>query len=215
MHVLLDDFALFRHGFVGTLLLTSVSAALSLALGVLVAACRVSPVPALRILATVWVTLLRNTPVTLLFLVAVFAAPRILFPGTSHFALAVGALGCYTSAFVGEALRHGVDSVPLGQAEAARSLGMTFPQTLRLVVLPQAGRTAVAPIGSLMVALTKNSAIAGSFDVTDLFAEQRRLSATGHDVLEVFVWIALAYLLITFVISELFQLLEHRLAVAR
>ncbi len=214
MHVLLSHFALFRHGFVGTVLLTSVSAGLSLALGVLLAACRICPVPALRILATAWMALPRNTPVTLWFLAAVLAAPRVLFPGVSHFAVAAGALGCHTSAFVGEALRRGVASVPLGQAEAARGLGMTFWQTLRLVVLPQAGRTAVAPIGGLMVALTRNSAIAGAFDVAELFAQQRRLSATGHDVVEVFVWIALAYLLITFVISESFRLLEHRLAVA-
>ncbi|MEU1627863.1 amino acid ABC transporter permease [Streptomyces sp. NPDC020096] len=215
MNVLLDNFALFRHGFIGTVVLTAVSAVLSLALGTLVAAFRVSPVPPLRIFGTVWVTLLRNTPLTLLFMIAVFVAPQILFPGISYFTLAVSALGCYTSAFVCEALRSGVNSVPLGQAEAARSLGMTFSQTLRLIVLPQATRTVIPPIGSLMIALTKNSAIAGSFNVAELFAQQKRLSEIGYNILEIFVWIALAYLVVTFAISALFRLLEHRLAVAR
>jgi glutamate transport system permease protein len=209
---LLDDLDLFQRGFVGTVLLTAVSAALSLALGALAAACRVCPVPPVRLLGTVWTALLRNTPVTLLFLLAVCAAPRV--AGVGHFALAVGALGCHTSVFVGEALCRGVGSVPLGQAEAARSLGMTFWQALRLVVLPQVGRAAVAPIGGLMAALTRNSAIAGAFGVTELFAQQRRLSAIGHDALGVFVWIAVAYLLLAFVVSELFRLLERRLAVA-
>ena len=213
--VLTHNFGLFRHGFLGTLALTGVSAAVSLVFGVLIAAFRVSPVPPLRWFGTAWVTLLRNTPLTLLFMIAVFVVPQILFPGISYFALAVGALGCYTSAFVCEAVRSGINTVPLGQAEAARSLGMTFGQTLRIVVLPQAVRTVVPPVGSLMIALTKNSAIAGAFSVAELFAQQKRLSELGYNILAIFVWVAVAYLIITFAISGLFRLLENRMAVTR
>jgi glutamate transport system permease protein len=133
----------------------------------------------------------------------------------SYFTLAVAALGCYTSAFICEAVRSGINTVPLGQAEAARSLGMTFSQTLRLVVLPQATRTVIAPVGSLMIALTKNSSIAGAFSVAELFAQQKRLSELGYNILTIFVWIAIAYLIITFTISALFRLLENRLGVTR
>ncbi|PBC71477.1 binding-protein-dependent transport system inner membrane component [Streptomyces sp. TLI_235] len=77
------------------------------------------------------------------------------------------ALGCYTSAFVCEAFRSGINTVPAGQGEAARSLGLTFSQTLGLVVLPQAYRAVVAPLGSVMIALAKNTAIAGSFSVAE------------------------------------------------
>lgn len=215
MNVLLDNFALFRQGFFGTLSLTGASAVLALALGVLIAAFRVSPVPPLRAFGTLWVTLLRNTPLTLLFLVATFIVPEVLTTGLSSYQLAVLALGFYTSAFVCEAVRSGVNTVPLGQAEAARSIGMTFTQILRLIILPQAARTVIAPVGSLMIALTKNSAIAGAFSVTELFSTQKLLSDEGLNLTVIFVWIALAYLIITFAISGLFRLLENRLAVAR
>ena len=91
------------------------------------------------------------------------------------------ALGFYTSAFVCEAVRSGINTVPLGQAEAARSLGMTFVQTLRLVVLPQATRTVMPPLSSIFIALTKNSAIAGAFSNTELFSVQKVLSDKGFD----------------------------------
>ena len=215
MNALLDNLALFRKGFLGTLSLTAVSAALALVLGTLMAAFRVSPVPPLRAFGTAWVTLLRNTPLTLLFLIVVFIGPQVFFPGLSWYTLAVVALGCYTSAFVCEAVRSGINAVPLGQAEAARGIGMTFGQSLRLIILPQAVRTVIPPVGSLMIALTKNSAIAGAFGVSELFTQQKRLSELGYNILATFVWIALAYLIITFAISGVFRLLEKRLAVAR
>ncbi|MCZ4119376.1 amino acid ABC transporter permease [Streptomyces sp. H39-S7] len=215
MNVLFDNFALFRQGFFGTLSLTGASAVLALLLGVLIAAFRVSPVPPLRAFGTLWVTLLRNTPLTLLFLVATFIVPEVVATGLSSYQLAVLALGFYTSAFVCEAVRSGVNTVPLGQAEAARSIGMTFTQILRLIILPQAARTVIAPVGSLMIALTKNSAIAGAFSVTELFSTQKLLSDQGLNLTVIFVWIAFAYLIITFAISGLFRLLENRLAVAR
>jgi glutamate transport system permease protein len=215
MNVLLDHLDLFRDGFLGTVSLTAASAALSLVLGVLIAAFRVSPVPPLRAFGTAWVTLLRNTPLTLLFLVAFFVLPQIVFPGISSYILGVLALGLYTSSFVCEAVRSGISTVPLGQAEAARSLGMTFVQTLSMVVLPQATRTVLPPLSSIMIALTKNSAIAGAFNNPELFSVQKVLSDKGYNVMVIFVWVALAYLVLVFLISGLFRLLERRLEVAR
>ncbi|WP_030260670.1 amino acid ABC transporter permease [Streptomyces violens] len=215
MNVLLDHLPEFRDGFLGTLALTAASAALALILGVLIAGFRVSPVPPLRAFGTAWVTLLRNTPLTLLFLVAFFVVPLILFPGVSPFVLATLALGFYTSSFVCEAVRSGISTVPLGQAEAARSIGMTFMQTLRMIVLPQATRTVIPPLSSIFIALTKNSAIAGAFSNTELFNVSKLLSDKGFAIGWIFLWIALAYLVITFTISGIFRLLERRLEVAR
>ncbi|MCP9956991.1 MULTISPECIES: amino acid ABC transporter permease [Streptomyces] len=215
MNVLFDHFSAFRAGFLGTLSITVLSSVLALLLGVLIAAFRVSPVPPLRFFGAVWVTLLRNTPLTLLFLVSFFVVPEILFPGMSTFLLGTLALGLYTSAFVAEAVRSGVSTVPLGQAEAARSLGMSFGQTLRLVILPQATRTVLPPLSSIFIALTKNSAIAGAFSVTELFGWQKLLSDQGYDIVSLFFWVALGYLVITFTISGVFRLLERRLEVAR
>ncbi|MEU8618899.1 amino acid ABC transporter permease [Streptomyces sp. NPDC048623] len=215
MNVLLDHFAEFRNGFIGTVEITAVSSVIALVLGIVVAGFRVSPVPPLRAFGTAWVTLLRNTPLTLLFLVFFFVVPEILFPGMSPFVLASLALGFYTSSFVCEAVRSGISTVPLGQAEAARSLGLTFSQTLRMIVLPQATRTVLPPLSSIFIALTKNSAIAGAFSVTELFGWQTLMSEQGYAIIPIFLWVAAAYLVITFAISGLFRLLEHNMEVAR
>ncbi|MFF8292943.1 amino acid ABC transporter permease [Streptomyces sp. NPDC016309] len=215
MNVLLDHFSEFRDGFIGTVSITAVSTAIALVLGVAIAGFRVSPVPPLRWFGTAWVTLLRNTPLTLLFLVTTFVVPEILFPGMSAFVLGSIALGFYTSSFICEAVRSGINTVPLGQAEAARSLGMTFSQTLRLIVLPQATRTVLPPLSSILIALTKNSAIAGAFSVTELFGWQKLMSEEGYDIIPIFVWVSLAYLVVTFSISGVFRILERRLEVAR
>jgi glutamate transport system permease protein len=215
MNVLLDNFPEFRDGFIGTVSITVISSVIALVLGVAVAGCRVSPVPPLRFFGTAWVTLLRNTPLTLLFLIFFFVVPEILFPGMSTFLLGSLALGFYTSSFVCEAVRSGINTVPLGQAEAARSIGMTFAQTLRIVILPQATRSVIPPLSSIFIALTKNSAIAGAFSVTELFGWQKLMSDRGYEITPVFIWVALGYLVVTFAISGLFRLLERRMEVAR
>ncbi|GGV61469.1 amino acid ABC transporter permease [Streptomyces longisporoflavus] len=215
MDVLLDNLSLFREGFFGTLKLTGASAIVAVVVGVIIAGFRVSPVPPLRIFGTLWVTLLRNTPLTLLFLVAFFIVPKVFFPDLDSFLLATLACGFYTSAFVAEAVRSGINTVPLGQAEAARAIGFTFTQTMRLIVLPQATRTVVPPLSSIFIALTKNTAIAGAFDNVELFNVSKTLSNDGYDIAMIFLWITLAYLIITYAINGLFRLMEHRLEVAR
>ncbi|MCE4946837.1 MULTISPECIES: amino acid ABC transporter permease [Streptomyces] len=215
MNVLLDYLPEFRDGFLGTLAITASAALLALVLGVLIAGFRVSPVPPLRVFGTAWVTVLRNTPLTLLFLVAFFVVPQIIFQGASPYVLGTLALGFYTSSFVCEAVRSGISTVPLGQAEAARSLGMSFSQTLRLIVLPQATRTVIPPLSSIIIALTKNSAIAGAFGYGELFNVSKLLNDKGYAIAWIFLWTALAYLVITFAISGLFRLLERRMGVAR
>ncbi|MGW7416601.1 amino acid ABC transporter permease [Streptomyces sp. NPDC054863] len=215
MNVLTDHLPLFWEGFIGTVFITAVSSVIAVVLGLLIAGFRVSPVPPLRFFGTAWVTILRNTPLTLLFLVTTFVVPEIFFPGMSPFLLGAVALGFYTSSFVCEAVRSGISTVPVGQAEAARSLGMTFGQTLRMIVLPQATRTVLPPLSSIFIALTKNTAIAGAFAVVELFGVQKTLSEDGYAILPIFIFVALGYLIVTFAISGLFRLLERRMEVAR
>ncbi|MFE4974910.1 amino acid ABC transporter permease [Kitasatospora sp. NPDC056651] len=214
MKTLTDNWSTYWDGFLGTLSLFVVSAVLSLVLGVLIAGFRVSPVKPLRVFGTLWVTVLRNTPLTLLFFIVVLGLPRfdITLP---FYTFAVLALGCYTSAFVCESMRAGINTVPTGQGEAARSLGMGFGQTMSLVVLPQAYRSVVAPIGSVMIALAKNTAIAGSFSVTELLGTYRTINELGYSIIWTFVWIAIGYLIITLAVSAVFNLLERRVAVSR
>lgn len=214
MNVLTDNFSLYGKGLWGTVQLTLLAGALSLVVGVLVAGCRVSPVKALRVFGTAWVTVLRNTPLTLLFFAVLLGLPRfgLVLPFTTF---AVLALGAYTSAFICEAVRAGINTVPLGQGEAARSLGMSFTQTLGLVVLPQAARSVISPIGSTLIALAKNSAIAGSFSVTELLGTYKPLNELGYGIVWTFVWIAVGYLIVTLAMAAGFGLLERRYGVAR
>ncbi|MFJ2674315.1 amino acid ABC transporter permease [Streptomyces sp. NPDC087525] len=214
MDVLTDNLSLYGRGFLGTVELTVYASLLALALGFVMASFRVAPVRALRALGTVWVTVLRNTPLTLLFFAVVLGLPR--FGVVLPFQLfAVLALGCYTSAFICEVLRSGINTVPKGQGEAARSLGMTFGQTLGGVVLPQAFRAVIPPIGSTLIALAKNSAIAGAFSVTELLGTYKSLSEMGYSIIWTFVWIAVGYLIITLSISALFHFMEKHWGVAR
>ncbi|MFG2884193.1 amino acid ABC transporter permease [Streptomyces sp. NPDC048297] len=214
MNVLTDNFSLFAEGFLGTVELTVYASLLALVLGFVTASFRVAPVASLRVFGTAWVTVLRNTPLTLLFFAVLLGLPRfgLVLPFK---VFAVLALGCYTSAFICEALRSGINTVPRGQGEAARSLGMTFTQTLALVVLPQAFRSVIPPVGSTLIALAKNSAIAGAFSVTELLGTYKTLGELGYNVVWTFVWIAVGYLIITLAISALFNVLERTYGVAR
>ncbi|MBW8700016.1 putative glutamine ABC transporter permease protein GlnM [Streptomyces sp. MBT84] len=214
MNVLTDNISVFAEGFLGTVELTVYSSLLALALGFVMASFRVAPVRSLRVFGTAWVAVLRNTPLTLLFFAVLLGLPRfgLVLPFT---VFAVLALGCYTSAFVCEALRSGINTVPTGQGEAARSLGMSFGQTLSHVVLPQAFRTVIPPVGSILIALAKNSAIAGAFSVTELLGTYRTLSELGYNIVWTFLWIAVGYLVVTGVISAVFNVLERRWGIAR
>ncbi|MGA4845733.1 amino acid ABC transporter permease [Streptomyces sp. G5(2025)] len=214
MNVLTDNFSTFGDGFLGTVELTVYASLLALVLGFLMASFRVAPVGSFRAFGTVWVTVLRNTPLTLLFFAVLLGLPRfgLVLPFK---VFAVVALGCYTSAFICEALRSGINTVPKGQGEAARSLGMSFGQTLSKVVLPQAFRSVIAPVGSNLIALAKNSAIAGAFSVTELLGTYKTLNELGYNIIWTFVWIALGYLIVTLAISAIFNILEKRWGVAR
>jgi glutamate transport system permease protein len=211
----LDNLDAFRQGFLTTLALTVLSSLLALVLGTLLAAMRVSPVPTLRAAGTTYVEVVRNTPLTLVFFFAAFVLPQ-LDVRLSFFTFAVIAVTVYHAAFFCEAVRSGINAVGVGQAEAARSIGLTFTQSLRLVVLPQAFRTVVPPLINVVIALTKNTSIAAAFGVTELTAVATRLANANSDaVIAIFAGIAVCYLAMTLPSGWLAGLLERRVLVAR
>jgi glutamate transport system permease protein len=212
--VLVDNWDLFSRGFLTTLQLLLVSGVLSLLLGTLLAAMRVSPVPALRRAGAGYVTLVRNTPLTLVFFFVVFGFPALGID-ISFFARAVVSLSAYTAAFVCEAVRAGINTVHVGQAEAARALGMRFPQTLRHIVLPQAVRSVLPPLASVVIALAKNTTVAAGFSVLEAGAIRAYLSERGESVVLGLLWVALGFLVIVFPLSLAQRRLEARWAVAR
>jgi glutamate transport system permease protein len=214
--VLVENFDLYLSGFWRSLTICLYAMVGSLIVGTVIAGFRVSPVPPLRWAGTAWVTVLRNCPLTIVLFFIAFGLPELGI-NASYFWFGITALVLYTSAFVCEAIRSGINSVSAGQAEAARSLGLTFSQGLKLVVLPQALRTVVPPLGSVIIAMFKNSAILGAFGVGgDLFSVGARLtSAQGYAVLPVLLGVLIGYLAITLPAGALLGLLERRVAIAR
>ncbi|HEY6749367.1 MAG TPA: amino acid ABC transporter permease [Mycobacteriales bacterium] len=215
MNVLIDNLPLLLRGFRTTIALSAVAALLAVVLGVLLAAIRVSPVPTLRWAGALYVNTIRNTPLTLVYAFMAFGVPRLDFQ-VGPFRAAAIALGLYTAAFICEAVRSGVNAVPVGQAEAARSIGLTFTGTLRHVVLAQAIRSVIPPLGSILIALVKNSAIAEFFAVaeaTKVFDDLVR--DNPQELYWLFFGVALGYVIIVLAISGIFRLLESRLVVLR
>ncbi|HEX4817589.1 MAG TPA: amino acid ABC transporter permease [Nonomuraea sp.] len=205
-----------------TVRLTAISALGSLVLGTLLTAMRVAPLASLRAAAGCYVTVARNTPLTLVLLFTGLGVGANLGVelsediATNNFWLAVIGLTAYTSAFVCEALRSGLNTVPVGQAEAARSLGLGFVQTLGFVTLPQAFRAVVAPLGGILIALTKNTTIALVVGVSEASVRMREMIETyGDQVIEIFLGFAGGFVLLCLPMGLLFGRLAKRMAVAR
>lgn len=215
MDAIIDNLDLYFEGFWATLRLTFVSAFFALVWGTVLGAFRVSPVPTLRAFGSTYVELVRNTPLTLVFFFFVFVAPQVDIK-LPFFTSALVALSLYTAAFVCEAVRSGVNSVGIGQAEAARAIGLTFTQTMSQIVLPQAFRTVVPPLINIFIALTKNTSVAVGFFVTELMAVGIRLANRNPaDVILVLIGVGVFYLAITVPAGILAHRLERRVAFAR
>lgn len=216
MDVVFDNVPTYLQGFLLTLRLTAYAGAASLALGLLIASLRVAPLKPLRVAAATYVELLRNTPLTLVFFFMYFVFPQFsVLPPVPFFWTAVVCLTVYTAAFVAEALRSGINSVGVGQAEAARAVGLTFGQTLAHVVLPQAVRSVVPPLINVLIALTKNTSVAAGFAVVELIGVGRRLSTANAGDPWIWVGVAAFYLAITIPAGLLAAHVERKVAFAR
>ena len=209
-----------------TIQLTVFSAIGALILGTVVAAMRLAPVPTLNWVGTAYVNVVRNTPLTLVILFCSFGLAQTLgvtlvdptSPTSivdSNFRLAVLGLTLYTAAFVCETVRAGVNTVPLGQAEAARSLGFTFGQNMRIVLLPQAFRAVIIPLGSVLIALTKNTTIASAIGVAEAALLMKEMIENTAALLVVGAIFAVGFVVLTLPLGLLFSWLGRRLAVAR
>ena len=215
MQFLADNFDLLWDAFLTTVRLSLLAGLLALVLGTLLAAARVSPIPPLRGLATFYVEVFRNTPLTVVFFFMIFGLPQIDFI-VGFFTGAVLSLGLYTAAFVCEAIRSGINAVSAGQAEASRAIGLTFAQSLREVVLPQAFRTVIPPLGNVFIAMVKNSSIAAGFATSELSSLLPRLvNADAAQLTAVLFGVVVAYMLITLPMAFGVHRLERRVAILR
>jgi glutamate transport system permease protein len=215
MEAVVENLDVFLLGVRTTLALAFLSGFLALILGVALAILRVSPVRVFRAAGATYVEVFRNTPSTILFFFAAFVLPQ-LGVHFSYFAFAVIALTVYYAAFFCEAVRSGINSVALGQAEAARSIGLTFGGSMRVVVLPQALRSTIPLLINVFIALVKSTAVASAFGVNELLAGMQNLvTAEGQAVFAILIATGLFYLAITIPAGLLATHLERKLAFAR
>lgn len=209
-----------------TIYLAFFSAIGALVIGTIMAVMRVSPVGVLRWAGTTYVNIIRNTPLTLIL---VFCSLGILYilqvsladeqsPTSivdNNIRWAIVGLAVYHAAFVCEALRSGVNTVPLGQAEAARAIGLTFWQSLTQVIMPQAFRGAIAPLGSVLIALIKNTTVASIIGVAEASGLMKEIMENETASLGVFLIFAVGFVILTLPTGLLFTWMSQRLAVKR
>lgn len=218
MDVIFGNLDLWGTAIKNTLLVFLGGGLLALILGVIVGAMRVSPVPIARGVGTLYVNLIRNTPLTLVFFFFVLGYPALGLPKMSTLVLGILAIGIYTATYVAEVLRAGINTVPVGQAEAARAIGLPFGQVMSLIVLPQAFRSVVPPMMSVFIALLKNTTVAAGFSVAELGA----LRATVNDAagrpgspMEVLLWVAFVFVVLVLILSLIQNRLEKKWRIAR
>ena len=215
MGVIFDNFSSIAAGFGMTIQLLIVGGIGASIIGMFIAFLRISPIPALRTIAVVYTELVRNTPLTLVFFLVIVVFPVINLGVDSKIGAFI-ALSVYTSPFIAEALRSGINGVPIGQAEAARSLGMSFGQTITNVVAPQAMRMVVPPLINVFIALTKNTSVASGFLVVELVAVSKKLAnENGDKVIPLLIGIAMCYLIITIPLGLLASMIERKVMVLR
>jgi His/Glu/Gln/Arg/opine family amino acid ABC transporter permease subunit len=214
--VLSEHFSEFASGFWVTVRLVVIAFAIAMVVGTLVAALRIAPSKSLQRLGGIYVEIFRNVPLLVLLTIS-YAGLRRGGLDMSPWVAGTASLGLYTAAYVAEVLRSGVFSVGKGQVEAGLSLGFTYAATLRRIVLPQAFRTVISPLGSLIIAMIKNSAIVGVslLALPDLLKSARIVQARTFETDEVFFWAAVGYLLLTAAVTLLIRSLERRFAIRR
>ena len=195
--------------------LTAVSFVLAFLIGILITIMRVCPVKPLRWVGDFYVQIFRNIPGATLLIMLVYALPYLNVV-LSYYTCVLTATSLIPAAFCSEYLMAGMNTVSIGQIEAARALGLDFGQTLRSIVLPQAFRTVVPPLGNVWIALAKNTSIAAGFAVTDLTAALQRLANVNADqLLAVFAAVVAGYLVITLPSAWLIRVVENRVAIVR
>ncbi|MFE7930721.1 amino acid ABC transporter permease [Streptomyces sp. NPDC057456] len=205
-----------------TVKLTALSAVGSLVWGTLLAGMRVSPVPLMRGFGTAYVNIVRNIPLTVIILFSSLGLADV-FGMTlgaedfkiQGFRLAVLGLSAYTAAFVCEAIRSGINTVPMGQAEAARAIGLSFTQTLTLIVLPQAFRSVIGPLANVLIALTKNTTVAAAIGVAEAAYLMKTMIENEAQTLLIGAVFAFGFVVLTLPTGLILGWLSKRLAVKR
>lgn len=209
--ILTENIDMYLEGFKVTLLVSFTALVGSFILGTILAVFRIAPIKPLNWIGTVYVEFIRNIPLLIIAFFLFVGLPSIGIRLDGVYAGTI-ALIVYTSAFIAEAIRAGILSVPKGQTEAARSSGLTYIQTMRYIILPQAIKIVVPPLGNQFINLVKNSSILSVLAVSELMYQGDLISSRTFIVFDVYIFVAVFYLMITLPLSYGVNTLEKRLA---
>ncbi|AGE22546.1 ABC transporter permease subunit [Geobacillus thermoleovorans] len=212
--ILVEHWDLYMQGFGHTIKASVLALIGSLALGTIIAIFRIAPIRPLNWVGTAYVEFIRNIPLVLIVFVFFMGLPAV---GIRFDSFTAGTLGLmvYTAAFIAEAIRSGIQAVPKGQMEAARSSGLTYLQAMRYVILPQAVKIVIPPLGNQFINLVKNSSVLGVIAGLDLMYYGDLISSKTFVTFDVYIFVALFYLVLTIPLSLGVGYLERRLLKAR
>lgn len=194
-----------------TIQITAISVGLGLVIGMFVGIARISNVKLLRWLAAIYIDFLRGTPLLVQIFLIYFALPVILGQRIDPFIAAITACGINSGAYIAEIFRAGIQAIDEGQMEAGRSLGMTWVQTMRYIIVPQAFKNIVPPLGNEFIALLKDSSLVSVIGFEELTRRGQLIIARTYGSLEIWITVAIIYLIMTLTISRLVAYLEKRL----
>ena len=195
-----------------TIQITAISVGLGLIIGMFVGIARICNVKVLRALATVYIDFLRGTPLLVQIFLIYFALPMVVGQRVDPFIAAITACGINSGAYIAEIFRAGIQAIDEGQMEAGRSLGMSWVQTMRYIIVPQAFKNVIPPLGNEFIALLKDSSLVSVIGFEELTRRGQSIIARTYGSLEIWITVALIYLVMTLTISRLVSYMEKRLA---
>lgn len=193
-----------------TIKITALSVAIGVVIGMFSGIASISHVKILRILSKIYIELFRGTPLLIQIFFVYFAIPAITGQRMDPYVAAIGACGLNSGAYVSEIFRAGIQSIDAGQMEAGRSLGMTWTQTMRYIIVPQAFKRVIPPLGNEFIALLKDSSLVSVIGFEELTRRGQLIIAKTYGALELWTCVAIIYLIMTLTISQFVAYLERR-----
>lgn len=210
VEIMKSAFPLLLAGAGITLEITALSVAFGMLIGIIIALIRLSRLKPLRWLGNVYVDFIRGTPLLVQIFLVYFALPGLIGHRVDAFFAAIAACSINSGAYVAEIFRGGIQSIDIGQMEAGRSLGMSWWQTMRYIILPQAFKRIIPPLGNEFIAMLKDSSLVSAIGFEELTRRGQLIIARTYASFEIWMAVAIIYLILTFTVARLTGLLERK-----
>lgn len=210
--LIIDSLPLLLTGAAVTIEITAIAVALGFILGLITSVCRLSNIKILRIIAVCYVNIIRGTPMLVQIFLIYFALPMLIGERINPFVAAVAACSINSGAYVSEIFRAGIQAVDKGQMEAGRSLGLTWMQTMRYIILPQAFKNVIPPLGNEFISMTKETSLVSVIGFEELTRRGQLIIAKTYGSFEIWMTVAAIYLIMTLSIAQFVSFLERRFA---